>query len=107
MSERPTRRSSSATLATTEEPEITPPTLVEGVTPDPLGDFHVTTVKSTPEGTIEGVTPSTKFYLVPCAPEGCKTSVRVPPSANLAPPKVRRSLLIVVEGDDPVRNPPR
>jgi len=39
------------------------------------------------------------------AGEGGRRSVQFPPTAKLRPPRVRRSLLVVVESNDEAANP--
>lgn len=68
--------------------------------------FGVRTVRANADGKITGLKPNEKYHILGVNAGGnAKRAVQIPPAANLTPPRVRRSLLIVVESDEPDRNP--
>ena len=63
-------------------------------------------VRADKDGVVKGLTPSGKYFMV-CidAGDGYKRDVQFPPSTKLAPPIVRKSVLILMEGPDSKANP--
>lgn len=113
LSKRPRRNtpedSEGEDIATTVEVTGPEPIAAPPATPGGEGfdEFGVQVLRSNSSGALLGVAPNARFYVIACEGEGVKRTVRIPPTAKLSPPRVRRSLLILAEGDDPVTNPPR
>ena len=102
----PTRKIARKRATATPAPEPSKAEVADAEVDEALAAFSAESLRTDSKGVIKGLDPDARYYVMKLdAGEGGRRSVQFPPTAKLRPPRVRRSLLVVVESNDEAANP--